>query len=376
MNILHFTNTDVRYDNRIIKELESLAANTNYKIYAIGVEMNENTSYSKIKKQVTVKSLKLLTNILSWMPRALRYSFVMVELNLKLIYCGLKMKPHLVHCHDTMVLPAGTIIKIFTNAKLVYDAHELESNKNGQSEILSKATLFIEKRSWGRIDHLITVSDSIINWYETTFGPKPHTLILNSPFIGEIDVVQDRYFHRLYNIPSDRLVFVYLGILGSGRGIDFIIEAFSNNNISSHVVFVGYGELEHKIKEVSKRKTNIHLHDPVPHEEVVSIVKNADVGLCLIEDVSLSDYYCLPNKLFEYAFAKLPILASDFPDISAVVKKYNLGMVCAINSKSINNAVYEMELDPPSPISNDLKELGWEEQAKRLKDAYQKLLKQ
>ena len=46
--------------------------------------------------------------------------------------------------------------------------------------------------------------------------------------------------------------------------------------------------------------------------------------MCLIQNVSLSDYYCLPNKLFEYCFAEIPVLASNFPDISQTVEKYDL----------------------------------------------------
>ena len=38
-------------------------------------------------------------------------------------------------------------------------------------------------------------------------------------------------------------------------------------------------------------------------KKLTNLIKEADVGLCLVENVSLSDYYCLPNKLFEYAFA-------------------------------------------------------------------------
>ena len=376
MNILHLTHTDTRYDNRILKGLGALADTGLYRVTCIGIASNEGASHSKNELDANLIVLRLVTDLPKWVPRPIRHTLMLIELFIRMSILGVKLKPAIVHCHDTMVLPMGLLIKNITKAKLIYDAHELESDKNGQTKILSKATLFIEKRCWRKIDHLISVSDSIISWYEKNLGVKSNSLILNSPIINKVDSVPNKYFHHLYDIPANKLVFVYLGILGHGRGIDYIIEAFSNENIESHVVFIGYGEFSNKIKEISIKRTNIHLHHSVPHEEVVSLVKNADVGLCLIENVSLSDYYCLPNKLFEYTFAGLPILASNFPDISAVVEKYNLGKVCAINSKSINQAVYEMELNPPNTISTDLTELGWAEQAKRLKNGYLKLLKQ
>jgi glycosyltransferase involved in cell wall biosynthesis len=375
MKILHLTHTDTRYDNRILKELGALTEAELYQVTCIGVASDEGASLSKNELNANIITLRLITNLVKWAPMPIRHALMLIELYVVMSILGVKFKPNIVHCHDTMVLPVGVLIKIISKAKLIYDAHELESNKNGQTKILAKATLFIEKICWRRIDHFITVSDSIISWYEKNLGVKSHSLILNSPLICEVDIVADRYFHRLYDIPSDRLVFVYLGILGPGRGIDYIIEAFTQENINSHAVFIGYGELAVKIKEISTIEKNIHFHDSLPHEEVVSIVKNADVGLCLIENVSLSDYYCLPNKLFEYAFARLPILASDFPDILAVVNKYDLGKVCAINSKSINKAVHELEFKPPNPITADLTELGWPEQAKRLNILYLELLK-
>lgn len=298
----------------------------------------------------------------------------MIELNMKLLYYALKLKPHLVHCHDTMVLPAGNLIKKFTKAKLVYDAHELESDKAGQNKILSKSTLFIEKRCWSNIDHFITVGDSIIKWYNSNLGKIPSTLILNSPYILKGHTVTNRYFHNHYNIPQDSLVFVYLGIVADGRGIDLIIEAFKDNFIKSHVVFVGYGKLVELIKRESDINNNIHYHPPVSHDKVVSLVTNADVGLCLIENVSLSDYYCLPNKLFEYTFAGLPILASDFPDITEYVEKYNLGETCSIDSESIKEAIAKIELYPLKRIDTDLSEIAWEKQAERLKALYFNLL--
>jgi len=142
------------------------------------------------------------------------------------------------------------------------------------------------------------------------------------------------------------------------------------------LVFLGYGELKESLIELSNKHFNIHVHDAVPHEKVVSVAKSADVGLCLIQNVSLSDYYCLPNKLFEYCFAEIPVLASNFPDISNVIKQYNLGKTCELDVDSIYHAIKAFEeMDTLPKIDADaLYELSWEAQEKKLVKLYERLI--
>jgi len=292
----------------------------------------------------------------------------------------LLLKPKLVHCHDTEVLPTGILVKMFTGCKLVYDAHELESQKSGQSKITSRATFRLEALCWSRVDTIISVSDSIIDWYIEHFGPKNHILVLNSPEVRVGENQQDtgfdtgRYFHQRYNIHDDDKIFVYLGILAPGRGIELCLEAFTDSAMRAHVVFIGYGVLSELIEQFSLQHSNIHLHPPVPHDQVVNLVKNADCGLCLVENVSLSDYYCLPNKLFEYCFAGLRVLASNFPEIRNLVDRYSLGMTCELNPEKIRESVKKLIEELPGPVQADLSELSWKVQAERLKQGYVDLL--
>jgi len=376
VNILHLTHTDLRYDNRILKELEVLSEINRYKIIALGVKLNESASYADRKIFADIFNLTFFSYKLNFLPRPILYFFLLLEVSLRFLFYGIKIKPDVVHCHDTMVLPVGLIIKLLFKSKLIYDAHELESDKNGQSKLLSKITLIIEKVCWHKIDHLISVSDSIIDWYKKNLGFKQSTLILNSPIVNRTNnSYPERYFHELYNIPNDKLVFVYLGFLGKGRNIESLMKLFSNSNIKSHIVFIGYGELEDVIMNYQEKCKKIHLHNAVTHDHVVKIVKSADIGFCLIENVSLSDYYCLPNKLFEYIFAGVPVIASDFPDLSKMIEKYSLGKCCSLNTDSILNTVLELELNPPGRIKTNLEEISWPTQAEKLKSAYIRVVK-
>ena len=197
-----------------------------------------------------------------------------------------------------------------------------------------------------------------------------------SASIAKNDVnFNNNYFHEKFSIPKDRLVFVYLGILGQGRGIEHILDAFSSDEIKSHVVFMGFGEFSEKIESVAQLKPNVHLHEAVNHDQVVKLTSSASVGLCFIENISLSDYYCLPNKLFEYAFSGIPILASSFPDIKQCIEKYQLGYCSDVDSQSILEAIKKYEKTPTKLIDSDLYELSWECQSKRLVNSYKELLR-
>lgn len=377
IKILHLTHTDLRYDNRILKELDSILQLPNLDIKAFGILLNEKAAYSNQTFSFSLVNLSLITNRLFFLPKAIRYFFNLIELTSRFFFQGVRFRPSLIHCHDTMVLPVGVLLKIFCNCKLIYDAHELESDKNGQNLILSKSTLLIERVCWSKIDFLITVSGSILNWYSEHFRRVDGAVILNAPLLLK-DVFsgsgESNYFRDKYAITFNEKIFVYVGQLGKGRSIEILIDIFQKAKVYSHIVFIGYGELEDFIRLNSLKFSNIHLHPPVPHEELVGLVSNADIGFCLIENISLSDYYCLPNKLFEYAFSGLKIIGSNFPEITSIINQYELGMCVSNNETDITQAVLHYQSLNINEKPKDISVLSWQFQAQKLRDVYKKLL--
>ncbi len=376
--ILHLTHTDVRVDSRILKELGALEAAGLYELHAIGMAEHGSGGGVDFLHSARVLSMRSFFRSLRWLPSTLRHVLIYLEILFRVSAAGFFVRPQLVHCHDTPLLPVAVFLAWLCRAKVIYDAHELESEKNGQTALVSRVTYLMEKASWGGVDGLVTVSGSIMRWYESRFAKRESELVLNSPVIAATtlaDGQMERRFHRKYGIPDECLVFVYLGLFVPGRGVEKLLQVFSAQDVQAHIVFVGRGPLREMIEHCAKDNQRLHVHDAVPHDQVVSLVKSADYGVCLVERVSLSDYYSLPNKLFEYAFAGVPVLASDFPDMQELVERFGLGTCTADDEASITQAVLRLQNSGLQRVTTDLAPLGWVSQAEHLRELYLRVLR-
>ncbi len=362
-----------------MKELDALKNLKNSWVIAFGIDDDEGHNYIP-NEGFKIKTFRLITKNLRIIPRPVRYFLNLLEAFFRITIPGIRLKPSIIHCHDTLFLPIAVVIKWFCKSKLIYDAHELESDKAGQSKLLSRYSLFIEKISWKKINFLISVSPSIIQWYQERLGKKDNELILNAPMLDYKKNAEERtnYLRQKFEIPGDKKIFLYLGIINKiGRGIDLYLEVFKRKDIESHLVFIGYGEYTDEIKKCAALYQNIHYHESVPHDLVVQISKSANFGLCMLEPVSLSDYYSLPNKLFEYAFSGLLVVASDFPDIRQYVEKYSLGVCSLLTVEDLYKTITTLENSDSRRSDWNFERLypiSWEYQAGKLVALYDKLL--
>ena len=377
-SIFHLSFNDIRRDSRIIKEINSIKDEFfNFDVYTIGIK-SEDKFNNKIHQLQGIKDLSFSIKIkkLLFFPKNIIFFLNYIEFFIKCIFLIYKKKIIIIHCHDFVMLPIGFVVKILFKCKLIYDAHELESQVNNVK--YSRIIFLIEKFLWKKIDLFITVSPSILNWYNKKFGYKKNSIIiLNSPKVKYYITIDKNFLRKKLKISKNKLIFIYVGGLQSGRGIYHMLKAFSNPTINSHLIFVGSGILENEIKKFSKKYHNIHIIKPVAHDTLVQLISSANVGLSIIEKVSLSDFYCLPNKFFEFAFANLYILASNFPDMKRLIKKYTLGSCIIPNTNSLIREIKLLENNKKKTkvLKRNLVDLQWQSQAQILIRSYFNVLK-
>ena len=254
-----------------------------------------------------------------------------LEFYLKILLYFIRTKPSYVNCHSLSVLPIAPFFKILCGSKIIYDAHELETCKFGIGKRLQFVIFKVEKAFVYFVDHIVVVSNSIGVWYQNNYPAKSVSVVRNIPvnklFLDSSDQ-KSNYLRNKFNIPSEHIIFIYQGIISEERGIRVLLDVFSKIESNFHIVFMGYGVDVDLVKQNSSEKKNIHFHVAVKQNELRNITSSADVGLCILKSDSLSHYYCLPNKVFEYILSDLPIIASNFPDLKEFVELNNFGWVC------------------------------------------------
>lgn len=385
LDILSITHTNPLDDSRLLKYRDT-AEKMGISYYSVGLERGthmgseKNTTLVRLSTKPYVD--KVVNRISKFRTICILIRFVYYfEASLKLIYAGLRYKPKVIHAHDWFVLPAALLINKFTRSKLIYDAHELESEANGVSPELRFLALMIERISWPRVDIFVTVSPSISDWYLERFGKKESRIILNSPVTysdsKEISAVENDYFRSKFDISKDSKIFLSLGAIEKGRGVEILLEAFAQTDQDVYLIFMGQGTLASLVRERSLKNKKILIHPQVPHALVTSIASSADYGMCIIENVSLSDWLCLPNKLFEYAFAGLPVIASNFPELSRVIAEFGLGACIAPTEDSLLSILQNAADLPQRMIPTDfamIEPLGWKSQERKIVEMYKSLL--
>lgn len=213
-------------------------------------------------------------------------------------------------------------------------------SKTGVKGILYKYFRNKEKKLYANSDYIGCMSQANVD-YVIKHNPEvnpdrveicPNCIEVIEKSVSEEESIKIR---KKYNIPLDKLVFVYGGNLGKPQGIDFLIECLNSQNNNKQVFFLIVGDgteylkLEKYINEFETH--NVKVMRRLPKEDYDNVVCACDIGMiCLDYRFTIPNF---PSRLLTYLHARIPVLAmtDTSTDIGKVIEEGRFGWWCESN---------------------------------------------
>jgi glycosyltransferase involved in cell wall biosynthesis len=194
---------------------------------------------------------------------------------------------------------------------------------------------------------VITVCDSIARELEQQYeSPRPITVVRNIPLLKSSDSTLQPTINlrEVLGLDPTTKILLYQGGVGPSRALEPVIQAMAHVRKAVLVIrgpFIeNYSEGFLNLAEQSGARGRVFCLPAVPGSRCVAEAKAADMGLCTLLSICKNFTLALPNKIFEYLSAGLPLLCPAYPEIRKIVETYRVGLCFDHNDPlSIANAI-------------------------------------
>lgn len=255
--------------------------------------------------------------------------FFFAEFNIRLFFFLLFKKVDVLVANDLDTLLANFLVAKIRRKELVYDTHEYYTGMpelEGRS-VVRKIWEAIERLVFPHLKYIYTVNESIAGLYRQKYG-KSLVVVRNIPQ----RIVKGNWPDRSeLSLPEDKRIVILQGAgINMNRGAEEAIMAIKYLSNDIILLIIGGGEVYTQLVELVNKE---HLQGRVmfkprmPYEELMSYTRLSDIGLSLDKDTNINYRYSLPNKLFDYIQAGVPILCSNLVEVANIVNTWQIGVV-------------------------------------------------
>jgi glycosyltransferase involved in cell wall biosynthesis len=288
-----------------------------------------------------------------------------------------RLRADVCHFHDPELLPWGLLLRV-SGARVVYDAHE-----NLPDDVLSKHYL---------PRPLLKPMSLAVGRCELLGARAMSGIVAATP-----DIL--RRFERLpaltagiYNFPLDtellqhgswqerRAQACYIGGISVNRGVRELVAAAGR--CQTKIVLAGPLWDGLTLQQAARLEgwDRVEYRGTLPRQEVADLMGRSRVGVVTFLP-TVSHVNALPNKLFEYMSAGIPVVASDFPQWREIVTTTGAGLcVDPTDPEAIAAAVDRLAGDPVfgaecgrNGAHAVAEQFNWSTQARKLLGLYQRL---
>lgn len=296
------------------------------------------------------------------------------------------LRPDVVHVHDVHLL--GAVEHAFAGApgrpRILYDAHEYVAGlavSGARTQRAVDGWAALEREFISQADRVVTVAPEIAERLQRECGLRElPDVVYNAPLLWDVPTASRSLREEAGAAPGQTLL-VYSGALSAARGVDTVIRALPDvPGALLAVVAVPHphpmsGQLMSLARELGVGE-RVRFVPPVPSHEVPAYLAGADLAISPIIGDAASYDMALPNKLFEFLHAGLPIVTSDIAAMSAFVTAHHLGQVFRQGDPAdCARAVRRALAEPVSVDTTALRqEFSWQGQEPALVAAYATLV--
>lgn len=278
---------------------------------------------------------------------------------------------------DLDTLPANFIASRVKNKPLVYDSHEYftEVPELINRPQIKKVWEWLEKKMVPQIKTAFTVCNSIAKIYEEKYG-TPFRVVRNLPVKGNFEAKTEKS-------ENEQKIILYQGAVNIGRGLEQAILAmhFIEN---AKLIIAGDGDIKADLQTLvikENLQNKVEFTGRLSLVELAKLTPTADLGLSIEEDLGLNYRFALPNKLFDYIQAQVPVLITNLPEMAAVVNQYQIGEITGsiephTLAEKITDALYNQEKRKIWKANLPLaaKELTWKNEEKVIWEMFEGFL--
>ncbi len=304
--------------------------------------------------------------------------FFYAEYNIRLFFLLLFSKCDILLSNDLDTLMPNYLVSKLRRKAIVYDSHEYftETPEVINRKFVQSVWRGIEKWIFPKLPYVFTVNDSIADLFEKSYGNRP-LVVRNIPPVRHRNPEAGR---KTLGLPEDKHILLLQGAgINIQRGAEELLLSMQYVE-SALLLIIGNGDVLPQLKQMCKKNQLEEKIRFIPRQlpqKLFDYTCQADLAFSLDKDTNPNYRYSLPNKLFDYMHAGVPVLVSRLPEISKVVTKYECGdFIDHHDPKHIAGRINAM-LGNPEELSRlrkncfiAAKELSWENEEKQLDKVY------
>ncbi len=316
-----------------------------------------------------------------WMRRRLPFHLYRLAFLVEFVRGLRRLGPDVVHAHDAAMLLPGIVGARLTGARLVYDSHELATSVPYRERAWAWFVATIERIVVPRCAAVITVSDGIARRLRARYELASEPTVVRN--VSELSIAGEGGLRRRMGLDVHAPLVLHQGAPAPARGCEVLIEALAHLE-GVHLAFLGDPEsgYEKELRAAVARhgvQDRVALLPSVPLSELLANTAEADVGVTLLQDTCENHRLALPNKLFEYIAARVPVVASALPETERLIQSTGIGWCSAPDDPDAVAQALRLALAHrhdaalADRLSSAARELCWPREQHRLLGLYERL---